>query len=65
MRNLLKLAYLAFLFGPRLASAQVADGTDFATTGHVGQLDTNLYRTSVHQLLSPVGKQVELRDRSP
>ena len=54
-----------FLLGPRLASAAVADETDFATTGHVGQLGTNLYRTSVHQLLSPVGKQIELRGSRP
>ena len=42
-----------------------AQEDDFSTTTFVGQVGTNLYRTSVHQLVSPVGKQVELPGLRP
>ena len=42
-----------------------AQEDDFSTTTFVGQLGTNLYRTSVHQLVSPVGKQIELPGLRP
>jgi len=60
-------AFIPLFLGLALArvAAGAAEPPDFATTRPVGPLDTNLYATPIHQLLTPAGRQLELPELRP
>ena len=63
-RNPRLICALAWLFTASLARA-AADSTFSPNTLPVGEIGSNLYSTPINQLLSPVGRQIELPGSRP